>query len=67
MDPNDTIDTLSRQVDWVEINPSAQGFTEIRRALTHLRQEIDHYVQGEVLKALQGEEKPSRLVHERVA
>jgi hypothetical protein len=55
MDPNDLIDTIVDAIDYAEIAHDLQGLIKARRLLNNdLRQAIDMYVRGEVIRAVEG-------------
>jgi HD superfamily phosphohydrolase YqeK len=52
--PNDLIDTIVDALDYAELAKDAQGLIKARRLLNNdLRQAIDVYIQGEVIRAIQ--------------
>jgi hypothetical protein len=57
MDPNDLIDTIVDAIDYAEIAHDLQGLIKARRLLNNdLRQAIDLYVQGELSRAIEGQD-----------
>jgi hypothetical protein len=65
MDPNDLIDTIVDAIDYAEIAHDLQGLIKARRLLNNdLRQAIDMYVQGEVSRAIEGQDLIPELLQQ---